>query len=84
MKSLIDRMRPFFAKVKLRGNKWIFVTPAAEGPRVSGPLAQMLPLSFDYFGMKFTGRVLAKVYEKGEIKQNQRELGRAFKFGTSL
>ncbi len=84
MKLLVDRMRPFVANRKMKGKRWILVAPAAEGPRVCGPLVQMFQLSFDYLGMKFVGKVLAKAFEKGEIKENIKELNRAYQFGTSL
>ena len=84
MKLLIDRMRPFVANGKLKGKRWVLVTPAAEGPRVCRPLIQMLRLSFDYLGMKFIGKILVKAYEKGEIKENRRELDRAYKLGASF
>ena len=84
MKLLIDRMRPFVANGRLKGKKWALVTPAAEGPGACGPLVQMLRLSFDYLVMKFVGKILVKAYEKGEIKENRKELERAYKFGTLL
>jgi len=84
MKLLIDRMRPFVANGKLKGKRWVLVTPAAEGPRACRPLIQMLRLSFDYLGMKFIGKILVKAYEKGEIKENRRELDSAYKLGASF
>jgi multimeric flavodoxin WrbA len=84
MKLLIDRMRPFVANGRMKGKKWIFVTPAAEGPQVCRPLVQMLRLSFDYLGMKLVGKFLVRAYEKAEIKKNRRELDRVYKFGASL
>jgi len=84
MKLLIDRMRPFVANAKLKGKKWILVTPAAEGAEVCKPLVQMLRLSFDYLGMKFVGKILVAAYEKGEIRANQAELKRAYHLGMSL
>ncbi len=84
MKLLVDRMRPFVANRKMKGKRWILVAPAAEGPRVCGPLVQMFKLSFDYLGMRFAGKVLAKAFEKGEIKENKKELNRAYQLGTSL
>jgi multimeric flavodoxin WrbA len=84
MKLLIDRMRPFVANGKLKGKKWVLVTPAAEGAKASGALVQMLRFSFDYLGMELVGKMLVKAYEKGEIKDNQRELLRAFRLGACL
>lgn len=84
MKLLIDRMRPFVANGRMKGKKWILVTPAAEGPGVCRPLVQMLKLSFNYLEMKFAGKVLAKAYEKAEIQKNRRALDRAYQFGVSL
>ncbi len=84
MKLLIDRMRPFVANKKLKGKKWVIVSPSAEGPHSCRLLVEMLRLSCDYLGMKFTGKVLVKVYERGEIKKDQKALRKAFEFGASL
>jgi len=84
MKLLIDRMRPFVPSRKLKGKKWVVVSPSGEGPNSCRLLVEMLRLSCDYLGMKFAGKVLAKAYEKGEIKKNQKALEKAYKLGTSL
>jgi multimeric flavodoxin WrbA len=84
MKLLIDRMRPFVANRKLKGKKWVIVSPSAEGPHSCRLLVEMLRLSCDYLGMKFAGKILAKAYERAEIKKDQRPLRKAFEFGTSL
>jgi hypothetical protein len=34
--------------------------------------------------MKYVGKVLAKAYEKGEIKKNQKALKKAYEFGILL
>jgi hypothetical protein len=44
----------------------------------------MLSLSCDYLGMRFAGKILAKAYEKGEIKRDQKALKKAFESGMSL
>jgi multimeric flavodoxin WrbA len=84
MKLLIDRMRPFVPSRKLKGKKWVVVSPSGEGPNSCRLLVEMLRLSCDYLGMKFVGKVLVKAYEKGEIKSNQKALKKAFEFGMSL
>jgi len=84
MKLLIDRMRPFVPSRKLKGKKWVIVSPSGEGPNSCRLLVEMLRLSCDYLGMKFAGKVLAKAYEKGEILKNQKALEKAYKLGTSL
>ncbi len=84
MKLLIDRMRPFVANKKLKGKKWVIVSPSAEGPNSCRLLVQMLHLSCDYLGMKFGGKVLAKAYERGEITKDQKAMKKAFEFGASL
>jgi len=84
MKLLIDRMRPFVENKKLKGKKWAIVSPSAEGPTSCKLLVEMLRLSCDYLGMKFAGKVLAKAYEKGEIRKNHKALRKAFEFGMSL
>ena len=84
MKLLIDRMRPFVANKKLKGKKWVIVSPSAEGPNSCRLLVEMLRLSCNYLGMKFAGKILAKAYERGEIKKDQKALKKALQFGTSL
>jgi len=83
-KLLIDRMRPFVENGKLKDKRWVLVTPAAEGAKVCKPLVEMLRMSFAYLGMKFAGKILAKAYEKAEIRENRGELERAYKLGVSL
>jgi multimeric flavodoxin WrbA len=84
MKLLIDRMRPFIADGKLKGEKGGVVTPSEEDPKACGPLLEMFRMSFDYLGMEFVGEVLATAYEKGEIKEKKEELKKAYEFGVSL
>jgi multimeric flavodoxin WrbA len=84
MKLLIDRMRPYVANGKLRGKKAVVISPAAEGPKACGPLIEMFRLSFDYLEMEFAGKILATAYERGEIKENEKELKKAYDFGISL
>jgi multimeric flavodoxin WrbA len=84
MKLLIDRMRPFVPSRKLKGKKWVVVSPSAEGPNSCRLLTEMLRLSFDYLGMKFAGKILVKAYEKGEIQKNQKALKKANELGMSL
>jgi len=84
MKLLFDRMRPFAANKKLRGKKWIVVTPSQEGPKASKALVEMLSLSCDYLGMKRAGKLLAKAHERGEVKGNRKLLDRAYRLGASL
>ncbi len=84
MKLLIDRMRPFVPSKKLKGRKWVVVSPSGDGPKSSGLLVKMLRLSCDYLGMKYEGKVLAKAYEKGEIRKNQNALKKAYDLGVSL
>ena len=84
MKLLIDRLRPFIASGKLRGKKGIVVTPSEEGDSCCGPLIEAFKMSFEYLGMSFAGSLLAKAYERGEIKNNPAELTRAYDMGQSI
>ena len=84
MKLLIDRMRPYVANGKLKGKKAVVITPAAEGPNACGPLIEMFRMSFDYLEMEFAGKILARAYERGEIKRNDQELKNAYNLGISL
>jgi multimeric flavodoxin WrbA len=83
-KLLIDRMRPFVPSKKLKGKKLVIVSPSAEGPKSSRLLVEMLRLSCDYLGMKFADKILARAYEKGEIKKDQKALKKTYEFGMSL
>jgi len=84
MKLLMDRMRPFAANGKLKGKKGALVVPSGAETKVSEPLVEMFRLTFDYLEMEFVGTVLAQAYEKGEIRQNQEALKKAYELGISL
>ncbi|MFX0101197.1 MAG: flavodoxin family protein, partial [Candidatus Hodarchaeota archaeon] len=84
MKLLVDRMRPFIANKKLEGKKAVVVSPSEEGAVVCGPMLEMFKMSFKYIGVEYTGELLVSAYEKGEIKDNTREMKRAFEFGKKL
>ncbi len=84
MKLLIDRMRPYVANGRLKGRKAVVITPAAEGPDACGPLIEMFRMTFDYLEMEFAGKILARAYERGEIKRNDQELKNAYDLGSSL
>ncbi len=84
MKLLIDRLRPFVANGKLKGKRWVAVSPAEEGPGACRLLIEMLKLSFSYLGMKFAGKILAKANERGEIGSDQKALRKAYDLGRSL
>ena len=84
MKLLIDRMRPYVANEKLKGKKAVVIIPAAEGPNACDPLIEMFRMSFDYLEMEFTGKILAKAYERGEIKDDHEVLKNAYDLGASL
>jgi multimeric flavodoxin WrbA len=84
MKLLIDRLRPYIASRMLEGKKGVVVAPSEEGPEACEGLVEMFRKSFAYVGMEFAGAILPKAYEKGEIKQNQAELRKAYDFGSSL
>ncbi len=84
MKLLVDRMRPFVARGTLKGKKALIVAPSEEGPAACGPLIEMFRRSLDYLGMELAGNLLARAYEKGEIKGDPEELKKAYEFGTLL
>lgn len=84
MKLLIDRLRPFIVSRKLSGKKGVIVIPSEEGHVCSGPLQEMFRMSFNYLGMVMVGSILAKAYERGEIKKSPVELKRAHELGLTL
>jgi multimeric flavodoxin WrbA len=84
MKLFIDRLRPFIASEKLKGKRGVVVTPSEEGESCSGPLMEMLCMSFKYLGMAYAGSILAKAYERGEVKDNEEDLKRAYELGATL
>jgi multimeric flavodoxin WrbA len=84
MKLLIDRMRPFIASGKLKGKRGVVVTPSEEGESCCRPLMEMFRMSFEYLGMTYAGSILAKAYERGEVRDNEEDLKRAYELGASL
>jgi len=84
MKLLIDRLRPFIASKRLVGKKGIIVAPSEEGPDCCQPLLEMFQMSFAYLGMEPGGKILARAYERGEIKNDAKELRSAYKLGESI
>lgn len=84
MKLLIDRLRPFIANAKLNGKKAVVATASEEGSGACGPLLEMFRISFNYLRMEFVGKIFVKAYEKGEIAEDEKELERAYKFGSLL
>jgi len=84
MKLLIDRMRPFIASGKLKGKRGVVVTPSEEGESCSGPLMEMFRMSFEYLGMTYAGNILAKAYERAEVRDNEEYLKKAYELGVTL
>jgi multimeric flavodoxin WrbA len=84
MKLLIDRMRPFIASRKLNGKKGLVVSPSEEGPACCGPMNEMFLMSFRYLGMESAGSLLARAYEKGEIRKSPEYLEQAYDLGRAL
>jgi multimeric flavodoxin WrbA len=84
MKLLIDRLRPFIASKKLQRKRGILVSPSEEGASCCGPMVEMFRMSFGYLGMELAGSLLAKAYERGEIRAQPEELRRAWELGASL
>lgn len=84
MKLLIDRMRPFIASGKLLGKMGVVITPSEEGESCCGPLMEMFRMSFEYLGMMFFGSILVRAYERGEVKNNEKDMKRAYELGLSL
>ncbi|MEM2940853.1 MAG: flavodoxin family protein [Thermoproteota archaeon] len=84
MKLVVDRLRPFIASKKLKGKKAILVTPSEEGPSACGHLVGMFELSFQYLEINLIDKVLAKAYEKAEVREQPEILERMFQLGESL
>ena len=84
LKLLMDRMRPFVANGKFKGKKAVVVVPSGDDTKASDPLIEMFRLAFDYLEVEFIGKILAKAFEKGEVKQNPKVMKEAHDFGASL
>lgn len=84
MKLLIDRMRPYVANKKMQGKRAVVITPAADGPKVCGPLIEMFQMTFDYLGVQFFGKIFGTAYERKEILNNKEELQKAYDLGASM
>lgn len=84
MKLFIDRMRPYVANEKLKGKKAVAIVPAAEGPDANGPIIKMFEMSFNYLSMEFAGKIMAKAYDKGEVKNDLEVLKYAYEIGAYL
>ena len=84
MKLVIDRMRPYVANKKIQGKKAVVITPAADGPKVCGPLIEMFLMTFDYLGIEFAGKIFGTAYERKEILNNKKELQKAYDLGASM
>ncbi len=84
MKLLIDRLRPFIDSKGLKGKRGIVAAPSEEGKGCCGPLMEMFRMSFGYLGMEFSDSILAKAYEKGEVKGNLDEMTKAYELGLSF
>jgi hypothetical protein len=41
-------------------------------------------MSFDYLGIEFIGKILAEAYERGEIKDKEKDLRDAYELGISI
>jgi multimeric flavodoxin WrbA len=84
MKLLVDRIRPYVANGKLRGKKAVVITPAGDGASACGPMVEMFRMSFEYLHMELMGQILATAYEREEIKENEKELKKAYDLGISV
>jgi multimeric flavodoxin WrbA len=84
MKLLIDRLRPYIANRRLEGKKAVIVIPSEEGSGCCGPITEMFRMSFDYLGITLEGCILARAYEKGEVKKNIEEMENAYQLGRSF
>ena len=84
MKLLIDRLRPFIESKKLKGKKAILVIPSEEGAEACNLVVGAFELSFKYLEVDLLDKVLAKAYEKAEIKKSPKALTAAFELGKAL
>lgn len=84
MKNLIDRLFPYITNKKIRGKKGLLVSPSTGGPASSDLLIETLKRSFRFLKMEYVGDFISKASRKAEIKENEKELKRAFDLGASL
>jgi hypothetical protein len=45
---------------------------------------EMFRMSFEYLGMTYAGSILAKAYERAEVRDNEEDLKKAYELGATL
>jgi multimeric flavodoxin WrbA len=85
MKLLIDRLRPFgFGNRKLKGKKAVLIAPSGDVPESVEVIVQQFEKIFRLLGLNFIDKILVQAYNKGDVKQNQSVLKKAFEMGAGL
>ena len=84
MKTVVDRLRPYFGNGRLEGKRAVVVAPAGDGPSDG-------QLGVDFFQrvcttlkMDLVGAVLGTAYDRREILDDREAMAMASAIGASL
>ncbi len=84
MKNVVDRLFPYIRNKRIVGKKGLLVSPSTGGPASSDLLIETLKRSLRFLKMEYMGEFISKASRKAELKDNEKELHRAFELGASL
>jgi len=74
MKTLIDRLRPYYGNKKLAGKKMILILPAGSGPGDCDLTIDMFKRIVQALNMTYVGEITATAYDVGDVLQDQNAL----------
>ena len=72
MKLLLDRLRPYYANKRLAGKSIALLLPAATGAADCDLTIEMFKRSAEALDMKYLGEAMAKAYDIGEVKNDNK------------
>jgi len=84
MKNVIDRLFPYIRNKRIISKKGLLVSPSTGGPASSDLLIETLKRSLSFLKMEYMGEFISKASRRAELKDNEKELNRAFELGASL
>lgn len=72
MKSLLDRLRPYYGGDKLAGKKMALLLPAGVGEKDCDLTIEMFKRMARSLKMDFFGAVTAEAYDIGDVRKNKK------------